>query len=306
MVDLHDKHVLVTGGGGFVGVPTVRALLSEGARVRVLDARRCEHLGELDCEVIVGDVADRATVDSACHGIDLVIHLAALPLNKANADPSLAFETNIRGSFNVFDAAGTASVARIVYSSASSAYGPIDTYPIAEEQRLRPTAFYPASKAAGEMLLRGLAGTYGFGFLILRYMNVYGPGQSAGVVLAVAKALLAGERPLLSGDGRQSFDFVHIDDCANANLLAASADVTSAELNIGSGVATSLNELVASLGDLMERELEPRYEGATSTAPPRVGSIVRAKELIGYTPAVPLRRGLATVLEALHEPTRAS
>ena len=109
-----------------------------------------------------------------------VVHLAVLPLNLANADPAQAFETNVRGSFNVFDAAGKAGVARVVYSSASSAYGPTDAYPIVEDHPLRPNAFYPASKAAAEMLLRGLAGSYGYGFIVLRYMNVYGPGQTAG------------------------------------------------------------------------------------------------------------------------------
>lgn len=285
---------------------TVHRLLREGAHVRVLDAVGSNHLANIGCDVIVGDIGDRATVDSACHEIDVVVHLAVLPMNQANMNPSVAFETNVRGSFNVFDAAGAASVARIIYSSASSAYGPTSTYLIDEEQPLRPTAFYPASKAAGEMLLRGLAGTYGYAFVILRYMNVYGPGQSSGVVPAVSIAMLAGERPLLSGDGTQAFDFVHIDDCANANLMAASSDVTATELNIGSGEATSLNELVSVLGDLMDRELEPRYEGAISTAPARVGSIARARELIGYRPAVSLRSGLGTVLDALQERTRTS
>ncbi len=195
MTDLNDKLVLVTGGGGFVGAPTVRALLAEGAKVRVLDAVASDRLDGVDCEVRIGDIADQATVADACAGAELVVHLAVLPLNQANADPSIAFDTNVRGSFNVFDAAGKAGVSRVVYSSASSAYGPTDSYPIVEDQPLRPKAFYPASKAAAEMLLRGLAGLYGFSFIILRYMNVYGPGQTAGVVPAVARSLLAGDRP---------------------------------------------------------------------------------------------------------------
>ena len=107
---------------------------------------------------MIGDISDQDTVAQACEGIELVVHLAVLPLNLANADPAQAFETNVRGSFNVFDAAGKAGVSRVVYSSASSAYGPTDAYPIVEDQPLRPNAFYPASKAAAEMLLRGLAG----------------------------------------------------------------------------------------------------------------------------------------------------
>jgi UDP-glucose 4-epimerase len=297
MTDLKDKLVLVTGGGGFVGAPTVRALLAEGAKVRVLDAVESDRLEGVDCEIRIGDISDPATVADACAGAELVVHLAVLPLNQANADPSLAFETNVRGSFNVFDAAGKAGVSRVVYSSASSAYGPTESYPIIEDQALRPTAFYPASKAAAEMLLRGLAGLYGFSFIILRYMNVYGPGQTAGVVPAVARSLLAGDQPKLTGDGSQAFDFVHIEDCAQANMRSIAADSSGAELNVGSGQATSLNELVATMTDVLGIDITPAYDGPVTTAPPRVGSIERAGELVGYRPSISLRDGIADVLE---------
>jgi nucleoside-diphosphate-sugar epimerase len=299
--DLRGQRILVTGGGGFVGAPTVRALLAVGCTVRVLDVAPSSRLAGLDCEIVVADIADRDAARDACHGMQLVIHLAVLPLNLANADPSHAFETNVRGSFNVFQAAGEAGVSRIVYSSASSAYGPTDAVPIGEDQPLRPDAFYPASKAAAEMLLRGLAAVHRYSFIVLRYMNVYGPGQSAGVVPAVARALIAGERPTLAGDGSQAFDFVHIEDCARANTLAIASDATAIELNIGSGRATSLNQLVTTFGELLGRRIEPRYDGAPSSAPPRVGSIERARRFIGYEPRVVLRDGLATVLGALSE-----
>ena len=127
---------------------------------------------------------------------------------------------------------------------------------------MRPNAFYPASKAAAEMLLRGLAGTYGYSFIVLRYMNVYGPGQTAGVVPAVARSLLSGERPKLTGDGTQAFDFVHIEDCAQANMLSIAAASSGAELNVGSGEATSLNDLVATLGNVLGRRGRARVRRA--------------------------------------------
>ena len=195
MTELRDKHVLVTGGGGFVGAPTVRALLAEGAVVRVLDAVEPWRLEGVDCEVVIGDISDPATVAVGVRG-----HRAGRPSGGPAAQPGqrrsrAAFETNVRGSFNVFDAAGKAGVARVVYSSASSAYGPTDAYPIVEDQPLRPNAFYPASKAAAEMLLRGLAGTYGYSFIILRYMNVYGPGQTAGRRSGGGALAARGDRP---------------------------------------------------------------------------------------------------------------
>lgn len=298
-MDLNGSQILVTGGGGFVGAPTVRALLAEGARVRVLDAVEPARLEGLDCEVVIGDIADADVVAAACAGMQAVLHLAVLPLNLANSEHEVAFQTNVRGSFNVFRAAGDAGVGRVVYSSASSAYGPTTAVPIREDHPLRPNAFYPATKAAAEMLLRGLAGSYGYSYAILRYMNVYGPGQRAGVVPAVAKRLLAGERPQLNGDGTQGFDFVHIEDCAQANLLALKGEVTGEDFNVGHGTSATLNELVATLGELIGNPLEPVYQGEASAVPPRVGDVSKPRELLGFSAGVTLRDGLQTVIDEL-------
>jgi UDP-glucose 4-epimerase len=151
------------------------------------------------------------------------------------------------------------------------------------------------------MLLRGLAATYGYEFLILRYMNVYGPGQRAGVVPAVANALLDGQRPKLTGDGTQAFDFVHVDDCADANTLALSGETSGEDLNVGSGKAASLNDLVELLAEILDDRLEPLYDGPIGTAPPRVGDVSKAAQLIGFQARIPLRDGLASVLEELRD-----
>jgi UDP-glucose 4-epimerase len=304
--DLSEKRVLVTGGGGFVGAPTVRALVERGANVRVLDLAAPRDLPP-ECEVVIGDVGDPETVARACEGCERVVHLAVLPLARANAAVTEAFEANVRGSFNVFRAAGESGAKRVVYSSASSAYGPTDAVPIREDHPLRPTAFYPASKAAGELLLRGLAPTYGFSFAILRYMNVYGPGQRAGVVPAVTRSLLANERPRVTGDGSQAFDFVHIEDCALANLLALESDVDDQDFNVGCGEATSLNELVALLSSIVGVDIEPEYVGDTVAAPPRVGDPGKSSDLLGFEAQIPLHEGLAGVVEELRaaEPARA-
>ncbi len=305
-VDLSSAKVLVTGGGGFVGVPTVRALAEAGARVRVLDVADSPRLSGIECDLQVGDIADEGVVAAACADVDYVIHLAVLPLTQANAEVSLAFETNIRGSFNVFRAAGEAGVRKIIYSSASSAYGPTQAVPISEDHPLRPSVFYAASKAASEMVLRGLAGNCGFGYCILRYMNVYGPGQRAGVVPAIARRLLAGERPILNGDGEQAFDFVHIDDCAGANLSALISDANGEDFNVGCGEATSLNALVALMNQLLATELAPTYQGDPTPAPPRVGRIEKLRDLAGFEARVALRDGLAGVLDELRNAEFAS
>jgi UDP-glucose 4-epimerase len=300
MGDLKGQRVLVTGGGGFVGVPTVRALLAEEAEVRVLDLNP-DALSGLDCEVLQGSITDPVAVKSACEGVHLLAHLAVLPLTAANTEVHQAFDINVLGSFNVFRAAGETGVERVVYSSASSAYGPTDSVPIRDDHPLHPVAFYPATKAAGEMLLRGLAGTYGYEYMILRYMNVYGPGQRAGVVPAVARALVEGRSPTLTGDGSQAFDFVHIDDCAQANVLALTAPSAGAALNVGSGDAASLNDVVALMCDLLDLDLQPEYQGEVVPAPPRVGDLAHTRAVISYEATVLLRDGLATVLEDMRE-----
>jgi nucleoside-diphosphate-sugar epimerase len=122
-MEIERSKILVTGGGGFVGAPTVRALIAAGAQVRVLDAVRSPRLEGLDCEIVIGDITDAELVGSCCAGVDGVLHLAVLPLTAANTEHEAAFQTNVRGSFNVFRAAGDNAVKRVVYSSASSAYG---------------------------------------------------------------------------------------------------------------------------------------------------------------------------------------
>jgi len=298
---LSGAHILVTGGGGFVGIPTVRGLLSEGAQVRVLDLACPPQLEQLDCEVVVADITDAAAVSGACEGIDGVVHLAVVPLVVANTEHEAAFQINVRGSFNVFRAAGESGVKRVVYSSASSAYGPPRQVPIPEEHPLRPDAFYPASKAAAEMLLRGLAGFYGYSIAILRYMNVYGPGQRIGVMPAVARCLLAGESPRLTGDGSQGFDFVHIEDCARANLLALASDVDGEDFNVGHGRSAALNEVVQLLGEQLDISPDPIYDGPVVAAQPRVGDVTKARTMLGFSAGIALRDGLASLLEELEE-----
>lgn len=297
-----NAHILVTGGGGFVGVPTVHALLAAGARVRVLDVAPSDRLAGVNCELVVADITDEAAVSSACEGIDGIVHLAVLPLIYANNRHEEAFNANVRGSFNVFRAAGDQGVKRVVYSSASSAYGPPTAVPIPESHPLRPNSFYAATKAASEMLLRGLAGSYGYSIAILRYMNVYGPGQQIGVIPAVARSLLAGERPHVTGDGNQAFDFVHIEDCARVNVLALRADVDGEDFNVGHGTSASLNEVTRLMSELLGLRAEPLYEGPVTSTLPRVGDVSKPRTMLGFTAAISLRDGVTQFLAGLREP----
>jgi UDP-glucose 4-epimerase len=113
--------------------------------------------------------------------------------------------------------------------------------------------------------------------------------------------MLAGERPQLSGDGTQGFDFVHIEDCAQANLLALQAQISGEDFNVGHGTSASLNELVAIVGELLGTPVEPTYAGEPVSAPPRVGDVTKPRELLGFEAQVSLRDGLESVLAELRE-----
>ena len=179
MADLGNKHVLVTGGGGFVGAPTVRALLAEGARVRVLDAVEPWRLEGVDCEVVIGDIADPDTVARRARASSSSCTSRCCPLNLANADPARRSRPTCAARSTCSTPPARAGVSRVVYSSASSAYGPTDAYPIVEDQPLRPNAFYPASKAAARCCCAASPGTYGYSFIDPALHERLRPGPDA-------------------------------------------------------------------------------------------------------------------------------
>ena len=306
-MQISGSSFLVTGGSGFIGSHVVDRLVAEGADVVVFDKRvREENLADAlpsgRVRTLEGDVTEPAAVRQAAEGVAGVFHMAVLPLGPCSEDPRRCVEVNVDGTLNVLEAAREAGAKKVVFSSASSVYG--DTNETMDESHpLGARTMYGASKIAGEYFVRAFSDLYGIDHVILRYMNVYGPGQRAGVVPAVARALLAGDAPSLTGDGSQAFDFVHIDDCARANTLALVAGASGAALNVGSGDAASLNEVVATMSDLLGVDIEPAHQGQPSTAPPRVGDVAGARRLIAYEAQVSLREGLASVLDELQHST---
>ena len=162
--------------------------------------------------VVEGDVRDTAALADAARGDDGVFHLAVLPLGPSVQNPRLALDVNVVGTFNVIEAAQQAGAQKVVYSSASSVYGDTDDT-MDESHPLDAWTMYGASKIAGEYFLRAFKDPQGLDYVTLRYMNVYGPRQAEGSS-GRARAHLAGESPVIAGDGSQSFDFVHVADVA--------------------------------------------------------------------------------------------
>ena len=301
-MQIRGKTFLVTGGSGFIGSHVVDELVATDAeRIVVIDkAVREENLrGALEAgrvEIVEADVTDLGAVRQRMDGVDGVFHMAVLPLGPSNENPRLGLDVNIVGSFNVFEAAKDAGVSKIVFSSASSVYG--DTFETMDESHpLNARTFYGAAKIAGEYLLRGFHEHYGVDYVVLRYMNVYGPRQDGGLVINVLRRIRAGEAPTIQGDGSQSFDFVHVIDVARANIRAMESDVTDDAFNIGGGNEATVREIVERLIELSGSDLEPDVQADIKVPMMRrVGSNEKAGSLLAWEPTFDLEAGLRDVI----------
>jgi UDP-glucose 4-epimerase len=302
-MELTGKRFLITGGTGFVGSHLVDRLVDAGAaEVVAFDkvprpANLADAQSRGTVSIVEGDVTDPAGVERALQGIDGVFHMAVLPLGPTVEQPRLGLEVNVVGTFNVFDAAQKAGVGKVVFSSASSVYGDTDDT-MDESHPLGARTMYGASKIAGEYFLRSFNDQFGLPYVTLRYMNVYGPRQEGGLVMAVARRVLAGEAPKITGDGSQSFDFVHVADVAGANVAAMASDVDAEEFNVGSGTEASAREIAEKLIEIVGADVAVEYDPSVRVLMRRrVGSNKKAKDLLGWEAEIGLDEGLRSTVE---------
>ena len=308
MTDLTGARVLITGGAGVVGSTLVDALTPLGLEEIVVydDFSRGLHENLADAgrdaplTVVEGDVRDRDLLVRSMAGIDLVFHQAAIRLPQCAADPRLAQEVMVDGTFNVVEAAHTASVGRLVAASSASIYGSAHTFPIDESHDpYGNRTLYGAAKVFGEQLYRSYHEMHGFDYVALRYFNVYGPRMDAHT--AYTEVLIRWMQriddqlpPIIHGAGAQSMDFVFVSDVARANVLAATADATDEAFNIASGVETTLDELAYALLVAMGSDLEVEY-GPAREVPAverRLASTGKARDLLGFEAEIGLTEGL--------------
>jgi nucleoside-diphosphate-sugar epimerase len=301
-VPIEGSRFLVTGGSGFVGSHVVDELIGAGANEvvvfdKVVRGENLEQAAEAGSVTVVeGDVTNREALAGAAAGVDGVFHLAVLPIGPSEADPRLALDVNVVGTFNVLEAAQQAGAKKVVYSSASSVYG--DTNETMDESHpLEAQSMYGASKIAGEYFLRAFREIYALDFVTLRYMNVYGPRQEGGLIVSVLRRIESGQPPVIQGDGSASFDFVHVADVARLNVAAMASDVSGDAFNVGSGGEASVREIVEKLIQLTGSELEPEYDlEAKVLMARRVGKNEKAVQALGWTPERDLETGLAEVI----------
>lgn len=298
---------LVTGGAGFIGSHLVDALVAEGHETTVLDnlVRGARERVPAAARFVELDVEDPGLHSVIADGaFDAVFHLAAqIDVRVSMQDPLTDARANVLGTVNLLQAVSRAGVARTVFaSSGGTVYGDTDILPTPEGHRCAPESAYGASKLAGELYGDMFRRIGGMSFVALRYGNVYGPRQDphgeAGVVAIFASRLLRGEPAIINGDGKQTRDYVYVDDVVRANLAAARCDATG-PLNIGTAVATDVNRLHALLAAASGSTLSPVH-GPAKPGEQRGSALAvdRARAELGWSPVVDLGEGLRRTVES--------
>jgi len=319
-VDITGKKLVVIGGAGLIGSHTVDQLLQEDVREVVIYDNFCRGThdnlaGALrDPRVrifeIGGDICQSDILAAALKDADGVFHFAALWLLQCHEFPRAAFDVNIRGTFNVIETCVQQGVKRLVYSSSASVYGDAVEEPMTEDHPFNNTNFYGATKVAGEQMCRAFHHRYGLNYAGLRYMNVYGPRQDykgayIAVIMKMLDAIDDNKPPVIYGDGSQAYDFVYVGDCAKANVLAMRADTVDRFYNVGTGVRTSIKELVDIVVTLTQFRQPARYEpGGLTFVKNRIGSPERAAKDLGFRSQVALRDGLERLISWRSEQKR--
>jgi len=300
-------HVLVTGGAGFIGAHSSRALLGHGHRVTVVDdlSHGRREVVPQGADLVVADIrAPEMLPLFESRRFDAVLHLAAqMDVRKSVADPLFDASVNVLGTLNLLEAARRAGVKRFVFASSGGAvYGEQDVFPATETHPRRPASPYGVSKLCGEEYLAHYGLVHGMSTLALRYANVYGPGQDphgeAGVVAIFLNKLLAGETATINGDGLQTRDYVYVGDVAQANLLGIESAATGA-LNIGTAVETTVVDLAHSLA--RHAGVPPRFTNGPAKPGEQRRSCVdpaAAATLLEWRPGMPLDAGLADTARA--------
>jgi len=290
---------LVTGGSGFIGGALVDALNAE-ATVRVLDTTLSGDAPD-DVEVIEGDIRDESVLDEAMDGIDTVFHQAAVvSVEESIDDPVRSHSVNVAGTVRTLEAARRHD-ARVVLASSAAVYGDPGRVPVSETDPLEPTSPYGLEKLTIDRYARLYHDLYGLETVALRYFNVYGPGQSGGDYAGVIEAFLEqareGEPLRVHGDGKQTRDFVHIDDVVEANRLAAETDAVGTAYNIGTGRSVTVERLAEQIRDAVDSRspivhTDPRAGDIRHSR----ADISRARERLGFRPTVDLDQGIETLV----------
>ncbi len=301
---------LVTGGAGFIGSHITRALLEQGANVRILDnfsSGKRDNLKGLDVEIIEGDLRDASRVAEAVRGVNIIFHEAAfVSVPESMEKPQECFDVNVTGTSILFEAARKAGVQRAVIASSAAVYGDSEAMPLVEDTPLKQLSPYASSKRVDEMYAELYTRSFGFEVAALRYFNVYGPRQRPDSMYAAAvpifiRRMLDNKPITVYGDGGQSRDLVNVKDVVQANLIASQHSSAPGQIfNVCTGVETRLLDLLDILYEIFPNASRHIH------AEPRAGDIYRsigtpkkAMDVLGYKPSVTLVDGVYEAVEEM-------
>jgi nucleoside-diphosphate-sugar epimerase len=305
-----NMRAAVTGGAGFIGHHLVGGLVAKGHHVNVIDdlsSGRRARLARFSDQIAMTEasILDSSALDRTFSDCDVIFHEAAIAsVAKSLVAPGMTNEVNVSGTIEVMLSAARCGVPRVVFAGSSAVYGAPDELPCSESQLPAPLSPYGVSKLAAEHYVHSLGRLHHIETAVLRYFNVYGPGQDpaaeyAAVVPRFVTAVLNDQAPIINGSDEITRDFVHVDDVVEANLLAAQVPtLSSLTCNIASGSRTSLRELLRAVSAAVGRHVEP------TLGPPRDGDIRHseadislAQLALGYAVRVQLGAGLNGTVE---------
>ncbi len=301
---------LVTGGAGFIGSNIVDELVKRGQEVVVLDDLSAGKEANLAAvrdkiDLHIGTITDLAAVQSACKGVQYVIHLAArTSVPRSVLNPLESNHVNIDGTLNVLVAARDAQVRRFVFAASSSAYGETPTLPKVETMPAQPISPYGVTKFVGEMYAQVFGRVYGLENACIRYFNVFGPRQDpssqySGVLSRFMLAVIEGQAPVIYGDGEQSRDFTYVENVVDETLRACeAAGASGLVFNGGTGARITLNEVLKMLSRITGKTIQAKYDAARNgDIRDSQADVSLARKILGYEPRVLFEEGLRRTWE---------
>jgi UDP-glucose 4-epimerase len=298
---------LVTGGAGFIGSALSNRLVADGHEVRGIDNLTAGDPARLDPRVLFtrGDVADIPTLWTLLQDVQCVYHLAArVSVPESIKYPRDYNHVNVGGTVSVMEAMRDAGVQRVVLASSGAVYGTQQHIPLTERMTPEPDSPYAVSKLSAETYVRTIGRLWGIETVSLRIFNTYGPGQQlpashAPVIPRFIKAIQSNASVVIFGDGSQTRDFVYIDDVVEALAAAATAPrIDRHVINVGSGVETSIRDLVEAISRVLSKPIEPITNPRQGGGVDRMcADLALARERLGYQPKVSLIDGLMLTVE---------
>ncbi|OXM83085.1 NAD-dependent 4,6-dehydratase LegB [Paenibacillus rigui] len=323
-MNISSENILVTGADGFIGSHLTEALIRSGHKVKAFVQYNSFHSwGWLDdapydirdeVEVIAGDIRDDQFVKDGMKGCDAVFHLAALiSIPYSYRSPESYIDTNVKGTFNILQAAREHQIKRLIHTSTSEVYGTAQFVPIHEGHPLHPQSPYAASKAGADLMALSYYHTFQVPVSIVRPFNTYGPRQSARAVIpAIITQIASGKGEIQLGDLLPTRDFSYVSDTVSGFMTVSRSEKTIGEvINIGSNYEVSIGDTARLIAELMNADVtivqDPaRTRPAASEVQRLWADNAKAKQLCGWTPAYGemdgLQRGLAETIAWFSNP----